>query len=85
MAAGRAGVSLDPDKLRLSVGNPGTTPLTLVDNGTPTDYEESEAVAIFTQSDIVIQLDLGLGASESVMWTTDLTHQYVSINADYRT
>jgi glutamate N-acetyltransferase/amino-acid N-acetyltransferase len=85
MAAGRAGVSLNPAKLRLSASNPGTTPLTIVDNGTPTDYDESDAVAIFEQSDIVLQLDLGLGEEKAVMWTTDLTHQYVSINADYRT
>lgn len=85
MAAGRAGVTLDPAKLRFSVSNPGTTPMTLVDNGTPTDYDESDAVAIFTQSDLVLELDLGLGAKEAVMWTTDLTHQYVTINADYRT
>jgi glutamate N-acetyltransferase/amino-acid N-acetyltransferase len=84
-AAGRAGVPLDQSRLSLEVANPGQTPLRIVTNGSPTTYRESAAAAIFAQPEINIQLDLGQGLAEDTMWTTDLTHDYVTINADYRT
>ena len=37
-----------------------------------------------TQSELVIAVDLGLGAGKSTAWTCDLTHGYITINADYR-
>ncbi len=85
MATGRSGVVLDQHKLALWVGGPGQTPLQLVRDGTPTDYQESEAAAVFAQPAFVVHVDLGLGAGEATLWTTDLTHDYVTINADYRT
>ena len=36
------------------------------------------------QSEIVIRLQLGRGAASTSVWTSDLSHDYVSINADYR-
>jgi glutamate N-acetyltransferase/amino-acid N-acetyltransferase len=84
-AAGRAGVPLDQSKLSLEIANPGQPQLQLVRAGSPTTYLESEAAAIFAQPEIVIELDLGQGPAEDSMWTTDLTHEYVTINADYRT
>jgi len=84
-AAGRAGVPLDQSKLSLEIANPGQPQLQLVRAGSPTTYLESEAAAIFAQPEIVIHLDLGQGPAEDSMWTTDLTHEYVTINADYRT
>ena len=85
MAAGRAGVPLNQDRLALWISNPDTPPLLLVKQGTPTNYLESDAAAIFEMSDINIMLDLGQGNREAIMWTGDLTHDYVTINADYRT
>ncbi len=84
-AAGRAGVSLDQRRLALTVAAPDGRPLQLVDGGEPTDYEEADAAAIFAGGEIVIHLDLGQGGAETTVWTCDLTHDYVTINADYRT
>ena len=85
MATGRSGVALDQHKLALSVGGPGQRPLQLVRDGTPTDYHESAAAAVFAHPEFVVHVDLGLGTGEATLWTTDLTHDYVTINADYRT
>ena len=85
MAAGRAGVAFDQNQVGLWAGYPGSSPLILVVNGTPANYDEADAVAIFSRPEISLHLDLGQGSAEVTMWTTDLTHEYVSINADYRT
>lgn len=85
-AAGRAGVAFDQSRVALWIGNSGDGPrLQLVENGTPTDYLEADAAAIFAQGEITIDLDLKTGAAQTTMWTCDLTHEYVTINADYRT
>jgi len=84
-AAGRAGVPLDQARLSLDIASPSHRQLQLVKAGTPTTYSEAEAAAIFAQPEILIHLDLSLGQAEDTMWTTDLTHDYVTINADYRT
>ena len=85
MAAGRAGVTFDQNRVGLSAGSPGSSPLSLVVGGTPAGYTEAEAVAIFSRPEINLYLDLGQGDAEVTLWTTDLTHAYVSINGDYRT
>ena len=84
-AAGRAGVELDQARLSLDIANPGQQRLQLVKDGSPTTYPEAVATAIFARPEILIYLDLGQGPAEDTMWTTDLTHDYVTINADYRT
>ncbi len=87
-AAGRAGIPIDQNKIRLYIA-PGvdTTEnyLLLVENGTPTDYDEAHATRIIEQSDVTVTLELGLGHGTATIWTTDFSHDYVSINADYRT
>jgi glutamate N-acetyltransferase/amino-acid N-acetyltransferase len=84
-AAGRAGVSFDQEQVALWIGNPGGRELQIVDKGTPTGYLEEDAAAIFARPEITIRLDLGQGETQATMWTTDLTHEYVTINAEYRT
>jgi glutamate N-acetyltransferase/amino-acid N-acetyltransferase len=84
-AAGRSGVDFDQNCLILWIGNPNTLPLQLVAGGMPTGYSESQAATIFSRSEITIHLDLGQGKSESTVWTGDLTHDYITINSDYRT
>ena len=84
-AAGRAGISFNQQQTALWVINPDGEPLQLVAEGMPTDYAEADAAAIFAQTDIDIHLDVGMGTAVSTVWTTDLTHDYVTINADYRT
>ena len=85
MAAGRSGAALDPARLALSVIATGAPPLQLVRGGTPTGYAEADAAAVFAQPEFTVHLDLGLGDGTATLWTTDLSHEYVSINADYRT
>lgn len=84
-AAGRAGVPFDQHHVGLWIGNGQGPSLQLLAQGTPTGYMEEEAAAIFARRDIHIRLDLGQGQGQATMWTGDLTHDYVTINADYRT
>lgn len=85
MAAGRAGVQFDQALVALWIGVTKTDELQLVNRGTPTDYLEVDAARIFAQPTFMIRLDLGMGTAADTVWTCDLTHEYVSINADYRT
>ena len=83
-AAGRAGVAFDQNQTALWIGVDAPDELQLVANGTPTGYQEAEAAAVFAQPEFSIRLDVGAGASAALVWTTDLTHEYININADYR-
>ncbi|MBA3943131.1 MAG: bifunctional glutamate N-acetyltransferase/amino-acid acetyltransferase ArgJ [Herpetosiphonaceae bacterium] len=80
MAAGRAGVPLDPRRLALWFDQ-----LQLLADGAPLPYEEADAHATLAKPEVTITLDLGLGDEAATVWTCDLSHEYVSINADYRT
>lgn len=84
-AAGRAGIPFDQYKASLLIGVESATELELVSQGTPTDYLEEDAAHIFAQAAFKIQLDLGSGPGSDTVWTSDLSHDYVTINADYRT
>ena len=84
-AAGRAGVYFDQSSVNLWIRNFDNPRLQLVRQGIPTGYDESEAAALFNRPEIHIHLDLGNGPVEVTVWTCDLTHDYVTINADYRT
>ena len=84
-AAGRAGVPFDQYRASLHIGIESATELELVAAGTPTDYEEADAAHIFAQPAFKILVDLGQGPGTETVWTSDLTHDYVTINADYRT
>ncbi len=84
-AAGRAGLELDPSRIALWIGSERDGELQLVEAGEAADWEESAAASILAEPEITMRLDLGLGAASATIWTCDLTHEYVSINADYRT
>lgn len=87
-AAGRAGVSIDQTKVNLRIAKGVETfegGLDLLLDGAPTAYAESDAYAIMQETEITATLDLQSGAGEAIVWTTDFSHEYVSINADYRT
>ena len=80
MAVGKAGEPADRD--RLSIGFGGTW---AARNGQPlADYDEAPVAAHLKGRDISIEVDLGLGDGRATVWTCDLTHGYISINADYR-
>ena len=84
-AAGRAGVIFNLQRLALWIGAPESAPLQLLELGEPLNYPDHEADHIFSGSDFVVHLDLGCGQEETTVWTSDLTQEYVRINADYRT
>ena len=84
-AAGRAGIPFDQNRANLSIGIIDPGQLQIVSHGTPTAYQEAEAEAIFTEPEFKIRLDIGLGNGTATMWTSDLSHEYITINADYRT
>jgi glutamate N-acetyltransferase / amino-acid N-acetyltransferase len=84
-AAGYAGVPLDPDRADLVIRDNDGATVQLVEAGLPTDYQEKDAAAIFKQAEFTVHVSLGLGGGESMVWTSDLSHEYVTINGDYRT
>jgi len=80
MAVGKAGEPADRDKL--SIGFGGTW---AARDGQPlADYDEAPVAAHLTGREIQIEVDLGLGEGRATVWTCDLTHGYIAINADYR-
>lgn len=87
-AAGRAGIPLDPERMKLWMAAGETDAaahgLLLFEHGMPASYSEAEASAIIREPSVSIRLDCGLGEGAAVVWTCDLSHEYVSINADYR-
>jgi glutamate N-acetyltransferase/amino-acid N-acetyltransferase len=48
------------------------------------DYQEADGQRVMKQSEITIRVHLGRGTAVDTVWTCDLSHDYVSINADYR-
>jgi glutamate N-acetyltransferase/amino-acid N-acetyltransferase len=80
MAVGKAGEPADRD--RLSIGFGGTW---AAREGLPlADYDEAPVAKHLKGSEISIEIDLGLGDGRATVWTCDLTHGYIAINADYR-
>jgi glutamate N-acetyltransferase/amino-acid N-acetyltransferase len=71
--------------LRFSSPEDDGPPLQLVKDGQPYDVNEARAAAIVAHRDVDMTLDLGLGGAEATIWTCDLSHDYISINAPYRT
>ncbi len=81
-AAGAAGVELAPDKLSLSAQDDGGW-LDLARGGGTANPDLARARAIFQAQRICLRIDLGMGRAEAVVWTCDLSPEYVRINADY--
>ena len=80
MAVGKAGEPADRDKLSIAFGG-----VWAARNGLPVeDYDEAPVAAHLKGQEIDIAVDLGLGEGRATIWTCDLTHGYISINADYR-
>jgi glutamate N-acetyltransferase/amino-acid N-acetyltransferase len=80
MAVGKAGEPADRDRLSIAFGGIWTAR-----NGVPVEgYDEAPVAAHLKGEDIDIAVDLGLGEGRATVWTCDLTHGYIAINADYR-
>ncbi|MBK5947207.1 bifunctional ornithine acetyltransferase/N-acetylglutamate synthase [Rhodobacter veldkampii DSM 11550] len=79
-AVGKSGAKADRDRLKIAFGD-----MVLAENGWRVpDYDEAAASAYMKQPELVIGVDLGLGKAAKSVWTCDLTHRYIDINADYR-
>lgn len=79
-AVGKSGARADRDRLSIRFGD-----ITVAENGwRAPDYSEADTSAYMKNQSLVIGVDLGLGAAARTVWTCDLTHRYIDINADYR-
>ena len=82
MAIGRAGIAdLDTAGVNLFVNDVQIAAAGLV----AATYRESAAAAVMARDEYEVRIELGRGNSEEVIWTTDLSYEYVRINAEYRT
>ncbi len=80
MAVGKAGEPADRDRLSIGFGG-----IWAARDGLPLpDYDEAPVAKHLAGQEIDIVVDLGLGEGRATVWTCDLTHGYISINADYR-
>ena len=80
MAIGKSGAAADRDLLTIRFGD-----ILVAEKGwVSPDYHEDLGADYMKQQELKIAVDLGLGEGTSTVWTCDLTHQYITINADYR-
>ena len=80
MAIGKSGALADRDRIKIWFGDI----LVATDGFVAQSYTENDGASYMQQAELKIRVDIGLGAGRFTAWTCDLTHQYVSINADYR-
>ena len=79
-AVGKSGAAADRDRLGITFGPFTVASGGLVDPG----YEEADGAGYMKNQDLEIGVDLGIGKGKATVWTCDLTHRYIDINADYR-
>ena len=80
MAVGKSGAAADRDRLSIWFGD-----VLVAENGwVSPNYVETDAAEHMKQQNLFIRVDLGMGVGNATVWTCDLTHGYIEINADYR-
>lgn len=79
-AAGRSGARISPDRMSLQIGG-----VPVVRAGAPVEGWEEPLAPVLKRPEFTVELHLGAGRAEAAVWTTDLSYEYVKINADYRT
>jgi len=80
MAVGKSGAAADRDLLTIRFGD-----ILVAEKGWVSEtYSEEAGSAYMKGQDLSISVDLGIGGGLGTVWTCDLTHGYISINADYR-
>jgi len=80
MAVGKSGERADPERLTVYIGGIALTR----DGARVPDYDEAPVTRHLQGQEIEIDVDVGVGRGEGRVWTCDLTHGYIDINADYR-
>ena len=79
-AVGKSGELVDRDKLAIAIGG-----VTIAKDGERVEgYDEAPVIAHMKTRDIRISVDIGVGEGGATVWSCDLTHGYIDINADYR-
>jgi len=81
MAVGKSGEAIAETSLTIHVGGHPVA----IDGAPPADYDEAPVAKHMAGQNIVMTVDVGLGRGEATVWTCDLTHGYIAINAEYRT
>lgn len=79
-AAGYSGASFDPVLVNIFIGD-----VQVCKNGGGLPFDEKKALAVLKQPEVVYSLNFGSGHGTDTMYTCDFSHDYISINADYRT
>jgi len=80
MAVGKSGEHADRDKLGIRMGG-----IEIASGGVAVEgYDETPVAEHVRGQDVDIEVDVGVGQGSATVWTCDLTHGYISINADYR-
>ena len=79
-AAGRSGAKVDAARASIRIGG-----VAVFERGAPRPFDPAAVRAVFERPDIAIALDLGLGDAAARAWGTDLSAEYVRLNADYTT
>lgn len=80
MAVGKSGAVADRDLLTIKFGD-----ITVAELGWVAEsYSEEAGAAYMKNAELLIDVNLGLGSGAATVWTCDLTHAYIQINADYR-
>ncbi|MCZ6591055.1 MAG: bifunctional glutamate N-acetyltransferase/amino-acid acetyltransferase ArgJ [Alphaproteobacteria bacterium] len=80
MAVGKAGEKADRDRLSIAIGG---VPITEAGQRVP-GYDEAPVAKHMKGLEIEMTVDVGVGRGRATVWTCDLTHGYITINADYR-
>jgi glutamate N-acetyltransferase / amino-acid N-acetyltransferase len=80
MALGKSGAAAERDLIKIWLGD-----ILVAEQGwVAASYSEKRGAAYMKKAELVIAVDLGMGSGVATVWTCDLTHDYISINADYR-
>lgn len=82
-AMGYSGAQFDPEKVDLYFES-AAGKLKIIENGVDTGYSEEVATKILSEKEVTAIADIKMGDASATAWGCDLTHEYVSINADYR-
>lgn len=82
-AMGYSGAKFDPEKVDLYFESVAGK-IQLIENGVALTYSEEKATEILSQAEVTVTADIKEGDIEATAWGCDLTHEYININADYR-
>ncbi len=82
-ALGYSGVSFEPENIELFFESKSGK-IQIYKDGVATDYSEEEATKILSEEEVTVLVDMKMGEAQATAWGCDLTHEYVTINADYR-